>query len=88
MNLPARMQSVCYVRCVRRLWGPAQASQILNVTNMHRSVCQLHHKKVCNIQFTSIWGDMQDTNFGWGKKMQGAGLLYSYNHCGAKQLSV
>uniref|UniRef100_A0A8C9X4F2 Glyoxylate reductase/hydroxypyruvate reductase n=1 Tax=Sander lucioperca TaxID=283035 RepID=A0A8C9X4F2_SANLU len=40
------MQSVCYVRCVRRLWGPAQASQILNVTNMHRSVCQLQHKKV------------------------------------------
>nr|XP_033492898.1 probable 2-ketogluconate reductase isoform X1 [Epinephelus lanceolatus]XP_033492899.1 probable 2-ketogluconate reductase isoform X1 [Epinephelus lanceolatus]XP_033492900.1 probable 2-ketogluconate reductase isoform X1 [Epinephelus lanceolatus] len=40
------MQSISYVRCVRRLWGPAQASQLLKVTNLHRSVRQLQHKKV------------------------------------------
>ncbi|XP_070778133.1 probable 2-ketogluconate reductase [Enoplosus armatus] len=40
------MRSLCYVQCVRRLWGSAQASRLLKVTNMHRSVRQLQHKKV------------------------------------------
>ncbi|KAI9539992.1 hypothetical protein NQZ68_001925 [Dissostichus eleginoides] len=38
---PSRMQSVC----VRRLWGSAQVSRLLKVTNINRSVRQLQHKK-------------------------------------------
>lgn len=34
------MRSLCYVQCVRRLWGPAQ------VKNLHTSVRQLQRKKV------------------------------------------
>ncbi|KAM6903325.1 putative 2-ketogluconate reductase isoform 1-T2 [Lycodopsis pacificus] len=40
------MQSLCYIRCVRRLWGPVQSSRLLKVTNMHRSSRQLQHTKV------------------------------------------
>ncbi|XP_022603110.1 uncharacterized protein LOC111223297 isoform X1 [Seriola dumerili] len=40
------MTSLCYARCVRRLWGSAQASRLLKATKLHRSVCQLQHKKV------------------------------------------
>ncbi|KAL3043783.1 hypothetical protein OYC64_003609 [Pagothenia borchgrevinki] len=36
------MQSVC----VRRLWGSAQVTRLLKVTNINRSVRQLQHKKV------------------------------------------
>ncbi|KAE8281872.1 Glyoxylate reductase/hydroxypyruvate reductase [Larimichthys crocea] len=30
---------------MRRLWGPAQAHRLLKVTGMHRSGCQMQHKK-------------------------------------------
>ncbi|KAM8767521.1 putative 2-ketogluconate reductase isoform 1-T1 [Acanthopagrus schlegelii] len=41
-----RMQCVCFAQCVRRLWRPAQARQLLKVTELHRSVRQLQHTKV------------------------------------------
>lgn len=42
----ASMTCLCYLRRVRRLWTSAQASQLLKVANLHRSVHQLQHKKV------------------------------------------
>ncbi|XP_069553728.1 probable 2-ketogluconate reductase isoform X1 [Brachyistius frenatus] len=40
------MRCLCYVQCVRQLWAPAQASLVLKVTDLHRSVHHLQHKKV------------------------------------------
>ncbi|XP_037652036.1 probable 2-ketogluconate reductase isoform X1 [Sebastes umbrosus] len=48
------MQSLCYVRCVGRLWGPAQKSRLLKVANLHGSVRQMQQKKV-----------MEDNNKPW-----------------------
>lgn len=39
------MTCLCYLRCVRKLWAPAQTSQLVKVANLHRSVHQLQHKK-------------------------------------------
>lgn len=47
INLPARMQSLCLARCVRRLWAPAQTNLLLKLGNMQKYVnCWLHHRKV------------------------------------------
>lgn len=40
------MTCLCFFRCVRTLWAPAQATWLLKVANLHRSVRQLQHQKV------------------------------------------
>ncbi|XP_028255022.1 uncharacterized protein LOC114431649 isoform X2 [Parambassis ranga] len=34
------------LRCVRKLWSPAQTSRLLKVAKLHRSVTKPHHEKV------------------------------------------
>lgn len=47
MNVPARMQSLCFARCVRRLWAPAQTRLLLKLENVQAYAnCRLQHNKV------------------------------------------
>ena len=65
INLSTRMQSLCrHVHCLRRLWRPAQAHQLLKVTHMHRSARQLQHRKVQEVTVLQL----QSVYFFWGKK--------------------
>ncbi|XP_068188948.1 glyoxylate/hydroxypyruvate reductase B [Antennarius striatus] len=45
IHLSARMQSLCYIQCLRRMWRQTQALQFLRSTNMHRSARQLQPDK-------------------------------------------